>query len=243
VVDREPVGTMPGGQAIGIRHLDSIPTSWYCRDMSVETVRRPRNRNAKGRLLDAAVALIRSQGLNATTVDEVCAAAGVTKGAFFHHFDSKEALAVEAAHHWTRITESLFASAAYHDHADPLDRVMAYLELRSALIAGPPAEFTCLAGTMVQEAFATNPVVRAACEQSIFGHAQTLEADLAAALAAHRPESAVTASSLARHVQTVLQGAFVLSKAADDPEVAVEAINHLRRYFELFFDRPTSQGG
>lgn len=211
--------------------------------MSTEAPRRPRDRNAKGRLLDAAVAVIRSQGLSATTVDELCAAAGVTKGAFFHHFDTKEALAVEAAHHWTRTTGALFSSAAYHDYEDPFERLMAYLDLRVALIAGSPTEFTCLAGTMVQEAFATSPAVRTACAESIFGHAETLEADLADALAAHRPDSPVTASSLARHVQTVLQGAFVLSKAADDPQVAVDAIDHLRRYFELLFDQPPSQGG
>jgi TetR/AcrR family transcriptional regulator, transcriptional repressor for nem operon len=205
--------------------------------MGTETVHRPRDRNARGRLLDAAVAVIRSQGLSATTVDELCAAAGVTKGAFFHHFDSKESLAVEAAHHWTRTTEALFASAPYHDHADPLDRVVAYLDLRAALVTGSPAEFTCLAGTMVQEAFATSPAIREACQASIFGHAQTLEADIAQALTTYRPQSDLGAATLARHIQTVLQGAFVLSKAADDPQVAVEAIAHLRRYFELLFDR------
>ena len=49
---------------------------------------------ARVRLLDAGVDVIRARGLNATTVDELCAAAGVTKGAFFHHFDSKESFAV-----------------------------------------------------------------------------------------------------------------------------------------------------
>lgn len=46
--------------------------------------------------LDLEVDVIRAQGLHATTVDDLCAAAGVTKGAFFHHFATKEALAVAA---------------------------------------------------------------------------------------------------------------------------------------------------
>lgn len=53
--------------------------------------------SARARLLDAAVETIRTKGYSATTVDELCAAAGVTKGAFFHHFDTKEDLAVAAA--------------------------------------------------------------------------------------------------------------------------------------------------
>ncbi len=68
------------------------------------------------RLLDAGVDVIRAKGLNATTVDELCATAGVTKGAFFHHFDSKETFAVAAADHWSSTTAVLFEQAPYHDH-------------------------------------------------------------------------------------------------------------------------------
>ncbi len=129
--------------------------------------------------------MIRTKGLSATSVDDLCAAAGVTKGAFFHHFESKQALAVAAADHWSQTTGALFAAADYHD-ASPirLDRILGYLDLRAGLIAGSPADYTCLVGTMTQEAFATNPEVRDACAASIFGHARTLEADFAAALAA-----------------------------------------------------------
>lgn len=198
---------------------------------------RSRHGEARAALLDAAVAVIRTQGLHATTVDRICEAAGVTKGAFFHHFASKEELAVAAAEHWSATTGALFAAAPYHDHADPADRVFAYLDFRASLIAGAPAEYTCLVGTMAQEAFDTSPSVREACAASIFGHAATLEADLAAALAAGAAAGDVSAASLARHTQTVLQGAFVVSKAANDPAVVFEAIDHLRRYLECVLGR------
>ena len=185
-------------------------------------------------MLDAAVEIIRTKGLNATTVDELCAAAGVTKGAFFHHFATKEALAVAAAQHWSETTGQLFAVAPYHDHADPVDRIFGYLDLRAGLIAGTPAHYTCLAGTMAQEAFETSPDVRAACAASIFGHVDTLEADFAEALAAGTAPD-VGAASLARFTQTVLQGAFVLSKAANDPAMVLDSIDHLRRYLEFLF--------
>ena len=192
---------------------------------------------ARARLLDAAVQVIRSKGLSATSVDELCAAAGVTKGAFFHHFESKQALAVAAAEHWSQTTGALFAAADYHSIADPLDRILGYLDLRAQLIAGSPADYTCLVGTMTQEAFATNPDVRDACAASIFGHARTLERDFEEALAAagHPPD--VDAEGLARHTQAVLQGAFVLSKAADDPTLVTDSIAHLRRYLELVLGR------
>ncbi|MDH4077413.1 MAG: TetR/AcrR family transcriptional regulator [Acidimicrobiia bacterium] len=192
----------------------------------------PARGGARVALLDAAVRVIRAQGLHATTVDDLCEAAGVTKGAFFHHFASKETLAVAAADYWSETTGALFAAAPYHEPEDPVERVFGYLDFRASLITGEPAAFTCLVGTMTQEAFDTSPAVRDACAASIFGHAATLEADLAAALAASTTEVEVTAASLARHTQTVLQGAFVLSKAANDPDLVLEAIDHLRRYLE-----------
>jgi AcrR family transcriptional regulator len=137
---------------------------------------------ARGRILDAAVDLIRQQGLSATSVDDLCAAAGVTKGAFFHHFHTKEALAVAAAEHWSAVTATLFASAPYHEPNDPLDRLLAYIDFRTGLIAGEPWEFSCLVGTMVEEAFAPSSPIRAACASAIFGHTETLEADVAAAI-------------------------------------------------------------
>lgn len=190
---------------------------------------------ARVKLLEAARDLVRRQGFAATSVDRLCREAGVTKGAFFHHFASKEALGVAAAAFWAETTGALFANAAYHDHAEPLDRVLAYVDFRRDLIAGELVEFTCLVGTMTQEAYAEHPAIRQACAAAIFDHAATLEPDIAAAMAACGISGGWTAASLAAHMQAVLQGAFILAKASDDPALATGSIEHLRRYIELLF--------
>jgi len=192
---------------------------------------------ARGRLLVAALKLIREKGYGSTSVDALCAEAGVTKGAFFHHFKSKEVLGVEAATYWSDTTGALFANANYHTLADPLDRVLAYIDFRMELLDGPLAEVTCLVGTMVQESYRSSEAIRAACEASITGHAATLEADITAAAQQYGIADEVGAASLALHTQVVLQGAFVLAKACGDAAVARESVSHLKRYLRLLFNQ------
>ena len=199
---------------------------------------RPTPVTARDKLLEAAVKLVRSNGYSATSVDQLCVEAGVTKGAFFHHFPSKEALGVAAAEYWSASTSAFFAAAPYHHHADPIDRVLGYIDFRLALIGGPVEGFSCVAGTMVQEAFRSSAAIRVACEASILGNAGALEADLAAAIA-RRGVKGTSAASLARHVQTVIQGSFVLAKTQEGEmcaDIAREQLGHLRRYFSMLFN-------
>src|ERR1700744_3118887 len=128
---------------------------------------------SKTKLLDAAIRVIRSKGYCATRIEDICEAAGLTKGSFFHHFDSKEALALAAVDYWIESTGAFFASAPYRDLADPGARLLAYVDFRKALLKGELAEFTCLVGTMVQEIYDTRPELREACYRSIAGHAAT----------------------------------------------------------------------
>jgi TetR/AcrR family transcriptional repressor of nem operon len=192
-------------------------------------------RDAKARLLAAALNLIRAKGYSGTSVEDLCQAAGVTKGAFFHHFRSKDDLGAAAADHWSETTGALFANAPYHDHADPVRRILWYIDFRLQLIRGGTSEFTCLVGTMVQETYDTVPIIRAACEASICGHAARLEADIEQAMRRYRIKGDWTARDLALHTQAVLQGAFILAKATGDADAARASIKHLRHYLEMLF--------
>lgn len=195
----------------------------------------PPRGDAREALLDAALSLVRRQGWAATSIDQLCKAAGVTKGAFFHHFASKEALGVAAASRWAEFTGPLFANAEYHRHADPLQRVIGYLDFRTALADGPLEAITCFAGTTVQETFATSEPVRAAAGATILDHAEKLAIDLRATIERYPPRLPVTAEGLSIYLQTVLQGGFVLAKAQGDRAPLLDAITHLKQYLTLLF--------
>ena len=213
-----------------------VPTSWYagCMENTATQKRRP---EGMVKLLDAALRVIREKGYSATTVNDLCAAAAVTKGAFFHHFRTKEDLAIATAGYWTETTDAFFAAAPYHEPEGALERVLAYVDFRRSILRGKVPQFTCLVGTMVQETYGTHPAIRDACNASITGHAASLVADLKAASDEQGVTLPMSAESLALHTQTVIQGAFVLAKAGNDVAIAADSIDHLRRYIELLFHK------
>jgi len=194
--------------------------------------------DSKTKILDAALQVIRTKGYSATRVEDVCEVAGLTKGSFFHHFKSKEDLAVEAAAFWDVVTSGLFVTAAYHNLPSAIDRLLGYVDFRKGMLLGDLPEFTCLVGTMVQEVYETYPAIRDACERSISGHAATLEADIAEAMRDSGVTAEWTPQSLALHTQAVIQGAFILAKAKGGPEIAAQSLDHLRRYLTLLLARP-----
>jgi TetR/AcrR family transcriptional regulator, transcriptional repressor for nem operon len=195
---------------------------------------------ARSLILTAATDLIRRQGFAGTSVDDLCAAAGVTKGAFFHHFASKEALGVAVVRHWTETTGAMFAGHDYNAWPDPLDRVFAYLDLRRSLLAMPIPEFSCVAGTSVQETFATSPAIRDAAGDSVRSGMDHVLSHLQSALELH-PVPGVTAKGLAQQVQVAVQGGIILAKALNDPAAAREAFDHLEHYLRLLFNRPAAR--
>ena len=196
---------------------------------------------SKIRFLDAAVQVIRAKGYSAMTIDDVCLAAGLTKGSFFHHFKSKEELALAAAGHFAAMADSLFAQAPYRALHDPLERLLGYVDFRMAILQGRLPEFTCLLGTMVQEIFESHPAVREACDTHISAHAAEVAKDIAEAKSRYAPDARWSAEGLGLYTQAVIQGAFILAKAKNGPQVATECLGHLRRYLELLFNQPKQQ--
>jgi TetR/AcrR family transcriptional regulator, transcriptional repressor for nem operon len=194
--------------------------------------------DTKIKLLDAALHVIRAKGYAATTVDDLCAATGVSKGSFFHHFKSKDALALAAVEHFSTMATGLFGSAPYHNAADPVDRLLGYVDFRVSILSGELPEYTCLLGTLVQETYGTHPDIRDACERGMSAHIAELTRDVARAKQRYCPMATWSADSVGYFMQAVLQGSFIFAKATQDSKVARENLGHLRCYLEMLFRHP-----
>jgi TetR/AcrR family transcriptional repressor of nem operon len=191
-------------------------------------------RDSKMKLLDAAADVVRAKGYTAARVEDVCAAAGVTKGCFFHHFTSKEDLMLAASARWDEVGAALVDAAPYHRLPDPLDRVLGYIEYRKARLK--EADY-CFSATMVQEVYQTHPAVREACWHSFSLHTSTLEPDIEAAIQKYGYEGDWTPSSLAFHMLAVVHGAIIMAKAQNGTEAADMCLDHLCHYVKMQFQR------
>jgi AcrR family transcriptional regulator len=65
-----------------------------------------RGEETRSRILDVAGELFAQHGYDATSVADICERAGVTKGGFYHHFTSKEAVFLELRDRWLQPLEA-----------------------------------------------------------------------------------------------------------------------------------------
>jgi TetR/AcrR family transcriptional regulator, transcriptional repressor for nem operon len=183
---------------------------------------------ARERILESTTTLLLDRGYGATSIDEICRAAGVTKGGLFYHFDSKENLASAAI-------ERFFAGlVAAGDTARPdgspgavaaLDR---YVEALPTLIEGPQLTRGCLLGAMAVQTSKSQPVVWSAARSALGEWRAGLIALIDAALAER--SVALDSAELADGLLAAVEGGLLLDRSGVSAGAAVAAVNHFRRY-------------
>jgi len=193
--------------------------------------------DTKQKLLDSAMKLMINKGFKATTVDEICAEAGLTKGSFFHYFDGKEDLAKATVKHFHQFQQRMFDGAEFRSVADPLERVYGRLEFIASFARNPQMPKSCLVGNLIQEIAGTHDDIRRVCESSMDAGVADFERDMAAAKLKHAPDADFDPASVARLYLTVIQGSMIMVKASKNPAVFEENVAHLRRYIESLFGR------
>ena len=188
------------------------------------------------RLLDADQDLILAQGFSATAVDAICEKAKLTKGSFFHYFDSKEQLG--------RVLLERFCADGHRLHAglcgverDPLKRIDNYLNGLIKLARDPQMSKGCLLGTFAQELCDEYPEIRRMCERGFQNWAAQFGEELAKAKARHAPKAAFDPEELAEHLIAIMEGSLILGKAKHTTTTLEQNLRHFRRYLHLLFAR------
>ncbi len=191
----------------------------------------------KVKLLEAAQKLMLKKGFTATTVDEICADANLTKGSFFHYFRTKEDLGQQVLGHYWSSTQARVQSARFVEIEDPLARLHGYLDLFVALAREPRIEKSCLFGNFAQEIAATHPRLRKTCAQGFARWRDQIASELEATKKVHRPSVDFDSGSVADHFIAIYEGSLILAKARNDPRAIERGVEHFRRYLDVLFGR------
>lgn len=191
----------------------------------------------KEKLLDAAQQLMLAKGFPATTVDEICEAAGFTKGSFFHYFESKEHLGKEVLDHFYFSLQQTIQQGAFRKKSDPLQRVYGYVDRLIEMTKNPQAPSGCLLGHFTQELSNTYPEIRESCAQHFAEWAATLKQDLDEAKAQYAPKAPFDTQSLAEFFIAVMQGSRILAAAKQDSKVFEQNLQHFKRYVKSLFEK------
>jgi TetR/AcrR family transcriptional repressor of nem operon len=113
-------------------------------------------RNLREQLVEGATQVLYEHGYHAASVNDIVAAAGVPKGSFYNHFDSKEALALEVTR---RYSASVDLDSLRAGDAAPLARVRAHFASVIERNAAHGVQHGCLLGNFSTELAGHSPAI------------------------------------------------------------------------------------
>jgi TetR/AcrR family transcriptional regulator, transcriptional repressor for nem operon len=183
------------------------------------------------RILDAAEHLVIENGFAATSVDQVLKAAGTSKGAFFHHFESKLALARALTKRYVagdigQLHAALDATASITDPAERLIAFVRFFEDRAEEIMS--AQSSCLyVAVLTEQQLVTNGTADLINEAIQVWRKEI--ADLLSAAATSGDLDLGDLDALADHVFVTFEGAFLLCRSTCSPEHMRAQLGVLRR--------------
>jgi TetR/AcrR family transcriptional repressor of nem operon len=190
--------------------------------------------------MDAAERLILDQGFAGTPVDAVTDAAGVTSGAFFHHFTTKQALARALIERYAAADlghlERKMARAEGLS-TDPLQQLLVFV----GLFREEAQELTqpypgCLMGSYCYEAGLFDEGTMDVIGTTMRTWRTRLRDKLDEVAAVHPPRREVDLDSLADQMTVLFEGAYIVSKVFVEPAVVAAQLTHYRTYLELLFE-------
>lgn len=197
--------------------------------------------HTKARILDAAERLVLEKGFAGTSVDEVIAAAGTTKGGFFHHFHSKQELAHGLVERYVAVDMELLDSLleqAERESDDPLDRLLRFVSLQDVTDELGGAVPGCLYASFCYEQELVDASTRELIAEAVLAWRAKTRSLLDEVVSRYPPKVPVDLDALADQGLAVYEGTFILSRALGRPELLRGQLQHFRNYLELLF-RPS----
>ncbi|WP_099866289.1 TetR/AcrR family transcriptional regulator [Pararhizobium haloflavum] len=201
-----------------------------------------RGSETRERILEIAEQAVLAKGFGATSIEEVIAAAGITKSGFFYHFKDKNELAkamlVRYIAENDRIFDDLFGRADELSD-DPLQSFLIGLKLLAEAMADlPNGHPGCLIATYCYQERLFDREIRAIYQTAVMRWNDRFRSALARIDASYAPRDAIELDRVGAMLSCVVDGGIIMSKALDDPRILEQQIMAFRSYIKLLFTPP-----
>ena len=181
--------------------------------------------DARERLVASISELVHERGYNGVGVGEICQKAGVKKGSFYHFFESKEELMMEALDQRWTMTETMFVPHALADDIAPLARITRFFtlvgEAEKENLKNQGSTLGCPFGGLVAELGNENPAIRKKVATILAKFARHLKQTLDEAKSAGEISAEMDTQAAAESLIAYMEGLLLLSHAQNNPELII----------------------
>lgn len=199
-------------------------------------------RDTRTAIMDAAEALILDQGFTGSSIDRIIERAGITKGTFFYHFESKADLAYALVKRFADLDRQTLEHNMARATAlsrDPLQQFLIFIGLMRELMEGLSEPYPgCLYASYVHEAELFDERTLKIIRDGVQGWRDVLGPKIREIMKRYPPKRDIKPETLADMLTVIFEGAFIVSKIMDEPDLVAEQLDHYRDYVELLFAPP-----
>jgi TetR/AcrR family transcriptional repressor of nem operon len=198
------------------------------------------SQSTRERIIEVAERLLFQRGFSGTSLNDVMNAAGLSKGAFFHHFKNKQELAFAVLGRWADRDDELvqeFATRANSLADNPLQEAIIFLKLLEEWLSGlDEPSGGCLFASFTYESQRFDPSMHeyiATRLRTWMGLYAGIFERLVATTEPQSPE--VSGRSLTEMLASIIEGGLLLGRALDDRDYLVRQLGQFRQQLMLLF--------
>jgi TetR/AcrR family transcriptional regulator, transcriptional repressor for nem operon len=195
--------------------------------------------DTRERLLELAESAVLAKGFTATSIDELIAAAGISKSGFFYHFKDKGELAkgllVRYLEQDRQLLEAIFRRGDDLDE-DPLHGFLVGLKLFAEMLADlPQAHPGCLAASFAYQDQLFNDDLRKLNADGMLAWRTRFRERLRIIAERYPPRHEVDLDALADTASTLVEGGLILGRVLQDTKILPRQILLFRDFVRMIF--------
>lgn len=191
------------------------------------------------RVLEIAEEAVLAKGFSNTSIDEIIAAANLTKSGFFYHFKDKTDLAKALLERYLKndnlVLDEIFDRARDLSD-DPLHAFLIGLKLFAEMMEQlPEAHPGCMVAAIAYHDKQFNDDVRALNAQGVLAWRTRFKNVLDEIVERYPPRTALDLDHLADMISILVEGAIIISKVLGDPKVIADQVMLYRAFIQQIF--------